>query len=140
MDNKFKTSDFMKVIHAGGKPPNCDETLNIKINTAQDGVAQCTWVVDERYLNGVGVVMGGFISSAADIAMAYAISTLLEENQSFASINLNTTFHRPLFVGGVHVEARVEKKGKKIVYLICEIVQNGKKVANVDSSVIVLEN
>ncbi len=96
----------MRVVNEGVNPPNCDKTLNIRIDCAENGIARSTWKVDERHLNGNGVVMGGFISSAADITMAYAISSMLNDNQSFASINLNTTFHRPMFVGEVQVEAK----------------------------------
>jgi hypothetical protein len=38
---------------------------------------------------------GGFVSAAAYIMMAYAITTLLHKDQTFVSINLHTTFHRP---------------------------------------------
>ena len=139
MAEKFRTSDFKKVVTEGRKPPNCDETLNIHINSASDGVAVSSWQIDERYLNGVGVVMGGFVSSAADITMAYALASLLEDNQTFASLNLHTTFHRPVFAGEALVTATVERMGNKIAYLVCDVKQNGKNAANIVSSVMILE-
>jgi acyl-CoA thioesterase len=96
--------------------------------------------VDDQFLNGIGVVMGGFLTSAADIVMACAIATKLDEQQSFASIHIHTTFHRPVKAGHVLVSAKVERIGKKVAYLVAELVQNEKKVASAVSFVIILEN
>lgn len=133
------TVNLMDVITQGAEPPNCDKALNIHIKTANNGKAFASWETDERFINGVGVVMGGFICSAADITMAYAISSLLKENQTFGSINLTTTFHRPVMIGQVEVEARVERLGRTIAYLVADLKQNDKKVASVVSSVMILE-
>jgi acyl-CoA thioesterase len=70
--------------------------------------------------------------------MAYAITTLLHEDQTFASINLHTTFHRPTFVGEVEVEAKVEKFGRTVSYLTAVLTQNGKEVASAVSSVMIM--
>lgn len=128
----------MDVLSQEAEPPNCDKTLNIQIKTASDGIAVASWETDDRFINGLGIVMGGFVSSAADITMAYAISSLLSEDQSFGSINLSTTFHRPVVVGQVEIEARVEKIGKTIAYVVADLKQNDKKVASVTSSVILV--
>ncbi len=139
MTKKELTMDLMEVVSRAVEPPNCDKTLDIQVQHAAEGTAKTKWVVDERFLNGVGIVMGGFVSSAADITMAYAIASLLKQNQTFASINLNTTFHRPATTGTVEVEAVVEKFGKKVAYLVAEVKQNDKVVASVVSSVMILE-
>src|SRR5699024_9320385 len=121
-------------------PPNCDLTMQMKPIYAENGVAKGIWDVDEKYLNGNGVSMGGFLASAADIMMAYAITSQLKENQTFASINLQTTFHRPVSVGTVVVIAKVERLGKKVAYLEAELTQNEKVVGNTVSSVMIIEN
>ena len=82
--------------------------------------------------------MGGFVTSAADIIMAYAISSKLSIGQSFASIDLHTTFHRPVRLGDVQVEAKVDRIGKKTAYVLADLFQNDKKVASVVSSVMIL--
>jgi uncharacterized protein (TIGR00369 family) len=82
--------------------------------------------------------MGGFVTSAADIMMAYAISSKLSIGQSFASIDLHTTFHRPVRLGEVQVEAKVDRIGKKTAYVLADLFQNDKKVASVVSSVMIL--
>lgn len=139
MSNLFKPSDLLKVVSEGITPPNCDLTLQIKPHFIEDGVARGTWKVDEKFINGIGVSMGGYLTSAADIMMAYAIASKISDDQSFASIDLHTTFHRPVFVGDVEVEARVERLGKKVAYLVSDLFQNDKKVGSVVSSVMILD-
>ncbi|WP_017755117.1 PaaI family thioesterase [Calidifontibacillus oryziterrae] len=137
MKKTYQPSDLVEVATKGKVPPNCDVTLQIKATYAQDGVARGVWKVDERFLNGIGVVMGGYLTSAADIMMAYAVASKLADDYTFSSIDLHTTFHRPTFIGTVDVEARVERLGKKVAYVTADLVQNDKKVASVVSSVMI---
>lgn len=136
MDN---AKDLLDVVKGTNQAPNCDVTLNIKATHAEDGIARATWDVDERMINGVGVAMGGYVASAADITMAYAVASLLEDNQSFFSLNLQTTFHRPVSIGQADVEARVEKRGRTMLYLVADVKQRGKIAANVHSSVMIVQ-
>lgn len=115
MGESLKGHELLQVLTEGKQPPNCDLTLQIEANYAQDGIARGVWTVDEKFINGIGVAMGGFVTSAADIMMAYAISSKLSIGQSFASIDLHTTFHRPVRLGDVQVEAKVDRIGKKLL-------------------------
>ncbi|MCQ6278853.1 PaaI family thioesterase [Bacillus sp. EB600] len=133
-----KKIDLMKIVTDGEQPPNCDLTLQIKATYAHNGVARGIWTVDEKFINGIGVAMGGFVASAADIMMAYAIASKLDAEQMFTSIDLHTTFHRPVLTGEVVVEAKVERMGKKVVYVLADLFQNEKKAASVVSTVMII--
>ena len=133
----YKMSDFQKVVIKKFPPPPCDTTMKVTIHEASDGVAHGSWQVDRSYLNGNGVAMGGFLSSAADIVMAYAISSKLTDCQGFASINLDTTFHRPTVEGKVDVSAVVESQGRTLAYVVAELKQHNKKVATCTSSLFI---
>ncbi|MEK4030567.1 MULTISPECIES: PaaI family thioesterase [Bacillaceae] len=135
----IKTINLNEVIRGESAPPACDTTLGVKVVEAGEGYSKGTWSIEDRLLNGNGVIMGGFVAAAADIMMAYAITPLLHENQTFASINLQTTFHRPTFTGEVDIEVKVEKFGRTVSYLTAELKQNGKLTASVTSSVMIME-
>ena len=139
MVKKYSTTDLLDVANNGATPPNCDLTLQIEATQAINGESKGVWIVDEKFTNGLGVVMGGFLASAADIMMAYAIASRLNENQSFASIDLQTTFHRPVLPGTVHVTAKVERLGRRVAYVVAEIFQHNKKVGSAVSSVMIIE-
>lgn len=83
MNQTFKANELVTVVTENRKPPNCDITLNIQPVKAENGIAEAVWQVDEKFINGVGVAMGGYVASAADITMAYAVSSLLESGESF---------------------------------------------------------
>ncbi|WP_066365403.1 PaaI family thioesterase [Neobacillus fumarioli] len=138
MENKNKKFDLMEVVTKGANPPNCDLTMQIKVIEAYDGTARGIWKVDDQFINGIGVAMGGFVSSAADIMMAYAIASKISNKQSFTTIDLHITFHRPVMQGEVMVEARVERMGKRTAYVTAELIQNNKKTADAVSSVIII--
>lgn len=137
MMNSNKKYDLLRVVTHGETPPNCDVTLQINVSFANDGISRGIWNVDNRFINGNGVAMGGFVTSAADIIMAYAIASKLKEGQTFASIDIHTTFHRPALQGDVSIEAKVERMGKKVAYVLANLFQNNKKVASVVSSILI---
>ncbi|WP_313427995.1 PaaI family thioesterase [Siminovitchia terrae] len=133
----YTMSDLQRVVMEAETPPPCDLTMQIKVNRAENGISQGVWKVDSKYINGSGIVMGGFLSAAADIMMAYAISSLLTNENGFASIDLDTTFHRPAVEGVIEIKAEVERLGRTIAYVTAELVQNDKKVASCVSSVLI---
>lgn len=135
---KFTITDFQNVAKQVKNPPPCDETMQVKVTYAEDGIAHGVWEVDEKFINGHGVVMGGFVSAAVDIMMAYAIASKLTDEEGFASINLDTTFHRPAMTGKVDITATVERKGRTIAYVTAEVKQDGKLIANSVSSIMIL--
>lgn len=129
--------DLKKVVGGEAAPPPCDHKINLTVSYAEKGVAKGYCHLDQSFVNGLGVIMGGFVASAADVIMAYAIYSLLDEKQSFATIDLHTTFHRPAYPGVLDVEAKVEKMGQRVAYLIARVSQGEKMVATVVSNVLI---
>src|SRR5699024_6386740 len=95
MVKTYTVTDLHRVAVQKSPRPPCDTTMQVTVHTASDGVAHGSWRVDRSYSNGIGVAMGGFISSAADILIAYPVASQLTDHQGFASINLDTPLHRP---------------------------------------------
>ncbi|WP_338472254.1 PaaI family thioesterase [Niallia sp. XMNu-256] len=116
-----------KVISKEIEPPKCDRLLGISLIEAKDGQAIGHWKIEEHLLNANGIVIGGFITATVDIMMSYAITTLINENQTFSSINIATTFHQPLQLGLVEIEAKVQKFGSFISYLSTTMTQENQK-------------
>lgn len=134
---KFTITDLQNVAKQIKNPPPCDDTMQVKVTQAEDGVAHGIWEVDHKFINGNGVVMGGFVTAAVDIMMAYAIASKLTDEEGFASIDIDTTFHRPTLEGQVDITATVERRGKTICYVTGEVRQNDKLIANCVSSILI---
>lgn len=134
----LSVTDLHKVILKEEEPPACDRTLGITLLEAKDGKAIGSWKIEEHLLNANGIVINGFITAVADIMMGYAITSLINENQTNASFNLATTFHTPIQSGIVEIEAKVEQFGSVISYLSANMRQNNKKLVEVISTMVII--
>jgi uncharacterized protein (TIGR00369 family) len=63
-----------------------------------------------------GVICGQVFMAAADTAMVIAISHALGSFQPMTTVSLNTTFMRPVKSGDVLVTARVQRRGRNLVF------------------------
>ncbi len=63
-----------------------------------------------------GVVCGQVFMAAADTAMVVTISHALGGFQPMTTVSLNTTFMRPVKTGDVLVIARIQRRGRNLVF------------------------
>jgi uncharacterized protein (TIGR00369 family) len=63
-----------------------------------------------------GVICGQVFMAAADTAMVVAITHTLGAFQPMTTVSLNTTFMRPVKSGDVLVIARVQRRGRNLVF------------------------
>lgn len=95
-------------------------SLELRIEEAGDGFAKGTWLPPDGFLNGNGVVQGGFVGAACDQMMAAAIASAVGE-QKFASINLQTTYHRAMGQEEYAVTAQLVRAGRRLAYVTAEV-------------------
>ena len=86
-------------------------------------------------VNSLAIAVIAFPATVADTMMAYTLSSKLTSNQTFASIDLHTTFHRPVMQGDVEPGL---KGWEGTAYVLADLHQNGKKVASVVSSILIM--
>ena len=70
----------------------------------------------------MGTLHGGILCDVADAAMGMACASLLDEGESFTTLELKINFLRPVLDASLEARARVVHSGKSMVYLECEIV------------------
>ena len=63
-----------------------------------------------------GVICGQVFMAAADTAMVVAVSHVLGGFQPMTTVSLNTTFMRPVNEGDVLVTARIQRRGRNLVF------------------------
>jgi uncharacterized protein (TIGR00369 family) len=121
-------------------PTAISRLLDIRIVEAEEAFA----VVEidastERHGNQQGTVHGGLLCELADAAIGTAHSTVMEEGESFASIELKISFMRPVFQSTLRATARAVHRGRTVSHYQCEITRDdGKLAAVVTSSVMTL--
>lgn len=94
----------------------------------------------EKHANPMGTLHGGIVCDIADAAMGMACASLLDEGESFTTLELKTNFLRPVFDGAIEARAHVVSAGKTVVYLECEIfsMPGEKLVAKATSTCMIL--
>lgn len=81
------------------------------------------------FVHAGGVVCGQVLMAAADTAMVVAFSAALGDFRPMTTVNLNTTFLRPVANGDMRVIARVVRLGRSLLYGDVDIVGADGKVA-----------
>ena len=82
-----------------------------------------------RLVHSGGVVCGQTLMAAADTAMVVAFSAALGGFRPMTTVNMNTTFLRPIANGDMRVIARVVRTGKNLLYGDVDILSADGKVA-----------
>lgn len=91
--------------------------IGCEIQSAEHGHAVVTMSVDERHLNGVGIVQGGVLFTLADFACAVAANA---DEPAFVSADGAISYFSAGKGKQLNAEATVLKSGKSLAF--CEAV------------------
>jgi len=95
--------------------PNIAEIIPMLDGTASRGEMTIRVRADDRHLNSNEVIHGGFAATVLDTAMACAIHTMLNENSSVCTIDLNVKFLKSIPKGiDLFVEGKVNEITRNI--------------------------
>jgi uncharacterized protein (TIGR00369 family) len=122
--------------------PECSVLLDQKTREYIPGKSLVVdYPVAEKFLNLADSMQGGFIVAAFDNTFGQ-LCYLITEKVPIATIDINTTFHRPIFKNDtLKITARVQAKGKTTIHLIGEAVNNeGKLIASAATNYMVLRS
>jgi len=132
----MRMTTIQDVIDGKVEIPECERLLGVKVigGDMETSEVICEWTVQPQHLNRTGIALGGFTAAVADVAVGYAGAILMEEGYTFTSVNLVTTFHKPIHIGKAIFTARIKRRGRTMLYGEVEITQNGKLVGDVVTS------
>ncbi|MCC3861979.1 PaaI family thioesterase [Pseudemcibacter aquimaris] len=133
--------DRLKGMMAGDiPPPTMAKTMSTKLVGVDDGFVRFIVTADDRLLNLMGGVHGGFSATVMDTVTGCAVSTLLDENTGFATTDLNVKMVRPIQVGQELIaEGRVINKSRRLAIADGKIIdENGKIYATGSASCMIL--
>lgn len=92
------------------------QDLGLQIVAFADGEATLLLPQNARLSRIGGMVCGQALMAAADTAMVLAIVTRLGHSRPMTTVQLNTSFLKPLSNQGARVTARVIRAGKSLVF------------------------
>jgi uncharacterized protein (TIGR00369 family) len=92
--------------------------LELQLQEARQGEVVLALPVSPKHVHGGGVLCGQSMMAAADTAMILAICTHLGEFKPMTTVQLQTSFLRPIpgDAGAARVVARVLRLGRKLVF------------------------
>lgn len=106
-----------------------DEFLELQYERISNNHIKVTLPVKPLYLNSLGVVHGGIISSIADIAMCNVYSQVNDNGvQKLVTVELNTSFLSPAKGEFLIADATFVKQGKTIIHGECQIWNDKEKL------------
>ncbi len=86
-------------------------TSGIELVDAHPGYGKARLVVQERHLNGVGIVQGGAIFTLADFAFAVACNS---SGHVAIAVNVHISFMKPTTAGVLEAEAAEISRSRRI--------------------------
>lgn len=121
-------------------PTAISQLLGFRIVSIAEAVAAIELDADATlHGNQQGTVHGGLLCELADAAIGTAHSTLIQEGESFTSIDLKATFLRPVWQSRLRAHAWAAHRGRTISHYRCDIQRaDGKLVASIESAVMTL--
>jgi uncharacterized protein (TIGR00369 family) len=102
----------------GERPvPPAVSLLGYTLVSLDDGVAFVRYFARPEFANLMGFVQGGFVTAMLDAAASTALLALVAPDQLTPTVELKTTFFRPVPVGTLYARGRVVHRGGTIGFL-----------------------
>ena len=104
------------------------EHVELVVEPQDDGTSVVAVDAGEQHLNPGGSVHGGVLATMIDVAMGTAVATT--GGQSPVTVSLAVTYLERGRLGRLEARARVRKRGKRLMVVEAEVVQDGDVVAD----------
>jgi uncharacterized protein (TIGR00369 family) len=92
------------------------QELGLRVEAIGGGEARLVLPFDARLTRVGGIVCGQAMMAAADTAMVFAVASHFDGLRQCTTVNLNTSFLRPVSNTDLTVVARVLRPGKSLVF------------------------
>lgn len=113
--------------------------IGFELDAVSSGEAFLSLVVEPRHFNPMGTLHGGVLCDVGDAAMGCAVATTLGDDESFTTLELKSSFFKPVRSGRLRAWARVVRRTRSFAYAECEVTDEAESlVAKLASTCVVL--
>jgi uncharacterized protein (TIGR00369 family) len=120
-------------------PPPIGALIGMRLVAVEAGRARFELDADARHHNPMGTLHGGILCDIADGAMGMAYASMLEEGESFTTLELKINFLRPVTVAHLVAEGIVVQRGKTVGLAECSVTdERGRLIAKATSTCLTL--
>ena len=121
----MKMMDMIEKLISGElPPPPVSQLIGFKLVSAKAGEATVELQTDKRHANPMGTLHGGILCDIADAAMGIAYATLLDDDESFTTLELKINFIKPIWNANLRAIGKVIKKGKTVGLTECSVIDD----------------
>lgn len=119
--------------------PPVAQLIGFRLIRVEPGIAVVELAADKRHANPMGTLHGGILCDIADAAMGIAHASLLDEGESFTTLELHINYLKPVWNAALTATGKMIKQGKTVCLVECEIVDHeGNLVAKASSTTMTL--
>jgi uncharacterized protein (TIGR00369 family) len=135
-----RSIDAFRAMIAGELPgPPVADLIGMRMTDVEPGRVVFELEAGPRHASPLGTVHGGIICDLADAALGCAHASLLEEGETFTTLELKINFLKPVWEGRLIAEGRSLKLGKTIGLTECNVTdEHGSLVAHATSTLLTL--
>lgn len=102
--------------------------VRLSVEPEGDGTSRVVVEAGDDHLNDRGTIHGGVLATMIDAAMGTAVAST--GGQAPVTVSLTVTYLEPGRPGRLEARARVRKRGKRLMVVEAEVVQDGDVVAD----------
>lgn len=118
-------ADLRKIVDGEVPPPPVSELIGFRLVDAEEGRVTFELDAGPQHSSPPGTLHGGILCDVADAAMGCATVSLLEEGQSFATVELKINFLKPVWTGRLTAVGSVVKAGRTLSLCDCRVTDEG---------------
>jgi uncharacterized protein (TIGR00369 family) len=135
-----KSIDVFRGMIAGElPPPPVAGLVGMRMTEIEPGRAVFELEAGPQHASPLGTLHGGIVCDLADAALGCAHASLLEEDETFTTVELKVNFLKPVWSGRLVAEAHSLKFGRTIGLTECRVTdEHGSLVAHATSTLLTL--
>jgi uncharacterized protein (TIGR00369 family) len=105
---------FRAIIAGNAEPPPVAKLIGFAMTDVEPGRAVFEMDAGPQHASPLGSVHGGVICDLVDGAMGVSHASLLEDGETFTTLELKINFMKPVWSGHLRAEGKVIKAGRTI--------------------------
>jgi uncharacterized protein (TIGR00369 family) len=118
-------ADLQRILAGEDSGAPVSKLIGFRITSVEAGRVHVELEAGPQHSSPPGTLHGGILCDIADAAMGMALFSLLEDGQSFATVELKINFLKPVWSGLLTAVGTVVKAGRTITLCDCRVTDEG---------------
>lgn len=104
------------------------QLVGFQVVLAEGGQSRVELEAGPQHANPMGTLHGGILCDVADAAMGLAHASLLQDGETFTTLELKINFLRPFWNGRLRALGRVVRPGRTISLVECDVLDDQERL------------